>query len=674
LGEPYYMLLPEVVGVLLTGNLPAEATATDLVLTVTSRLRELGVVGKFVEYLGSGVKQLSLTDRAVLANMSPEYGATMGFFPVDEQTLSYLKLTGRDPELIEIADTYCRRQQLFNFYDHEPRYSELIEIDMSEIEPSMAGPKLPHQRFGLKDLKKSFYTSMKKDFGREVPEVSEETIDPSSRRSQRSDIYVDDRKEIALGENRESLTHGSVVIAALSSCTNTSSPELMIGAGLLARNARRCGLKPPPYVKTSLAPGSRAVTGYLDKLGLLEDLEALKFNLVGYGCSSCIGNSGPLPEAVESAIKSKDLVAASVICGNRNFEGRISPLTLANYLASPPLVVAIALAGTVDIDVSCEPLGFDENDNPVYLSDIWPAEEDVDAAISEVMDPELFREKYSDIFEGNQLWKNIEIPEGKVYRWAKDSTYIKCPPFFEGMKKTVLAPRDIKNARCLGVFSDSVTTDHISPAGAIPVDSPAGRYLQASGIKPAQFNTYGSRRGNHEVMMRGTFGNIRLDNKLVVEEGGYTRHFPSGDRMFIYDAAMKYISEDVPLIVLAGKQYGTGSSRDWAAKGTELLGVKMVIAESYERIHRSNLIGMGVLPAQFEEGQSWESLGLSGAEEYSISGIESIKPAKKLQVKAVKDDGSEIQFEVTARLDSAVEVEYYRHGGILRYVLRQLLD
>jgi aconitate hydratase len=674
LGEPYYMLLPEVVGVRLSGRLPERATATDLVLTVTSQLRELGVVGKFVEYFGPGVKNINLTDRAVLANMAPEYGATMGFFPVDDKTISYLELTGRDPQLVRLAETYCRKQNLFSDQQATPLYSETIEIDMGTVEPAMAGPKLPYQGFSLKDLKESFYSSMNNEFDHEIPEDKVGKLKSDTKKEARENIYADSSVDIEIDSQKEKLTHGSVVIAALSSCTNTSSPELMIGAGLLARKARQKGLIPPAYVKTSLAPGSRAVTGYLDKLGLLEDLEALNFNLVGYGCSSCIGNSGPLPAPVEKAIKENNLVAASVICGNRNFEGRISPLTLANYLASPPLVVAVSLAGTVDIDFTSEPLATDSDGQPVYLDDIWPTQAEVDAALEDALSPELFKRKYSDLFEGSKLWENIEIPEDKVYNWASDSTYIKCPPFFEGMEKNVTEPENICGARCLATFGDSVTTDHISPAGAIPVDSPAGRYLKENGVGPGEFNTYGSRRGNHEVMMRGTFGNIRLDNNLVEEQGGYTRYFPAGDKMFIYDAAMKYISHDVPLIVLAGKQYGTGSSRDWAAKGTELLGVKIVIAESYERIHRANLIGMGVLPAQFEAGKNWENLGLTGDERYSVSGIDSLEPGKSLDVTASRDNGEEISFEVTARLDSAVEVEYYRSGGILRYVLRQLLD
>ncbi len=677
LGEPYYILLPEVVGVKLTGELPAGVTATDLVLNITSRLREEQVVGKYVEYFGPGARKLTLTDRAIISNMTPEYGATMGFFPVDEETLSYLRQTGRSPKKVKLVEKYCKQQQLFyHAQQSAPVYSDTLEIDLDQIDPTVAGPTLPHQQISLHNLKNSFKQSVQDDFtGIEVSSSPPEKLEPEpdKKLDLRQDYYPADRVSVTVDGQDCSITHGSIVIAALASCTNTSSPALMIGAGILARNAVERGLKVPPYVKTSFAPGSRAVTGYLETLGLLEPLEELNFHLVGYGCTSCIGNSGPLAPEVEEAIVKEKLAVSSVICGNRNFEGRISPLTRGNYLVSPPLVVALAIAGTVDIDLSVEPLGTDSEGNPVYLEDLWPDQSEIKMAIDRALDPKLFQERYSDMFEGNELWQNMQIPSGKVYDWDPGSTYIKCPPFFKNMSRDVRPPADIEAARCLALLGDSVTTDHISPAGDIPEDSPAADYLRSNGVSPEEFNTYGSRRGNHEVMMRGTFANVRLDNQLVSRRGGYTRYFPGDKITSIYEAAMNYQEKNIPLIIMAGKQYGTGSSRDWAAKGTQLLGVDVVIAESYERIHRANLIGMGVLPAQFEKKENWKSLGLDGTETYSISGIEGVESGDKLKITATAADNSTTEFSVRARLDSDVEVKYYRHGGILQYVLRQML-
>ncbi len=661
LGQPYYMLAPRVVGFRLTGELPEGATATDLVLTVTEMLRRHGVVGKFVEFYGPGVAKLSLADRATIANMAPEYGATMGFFPVDEETLHYLRQTARPPELVELVERYTKATGLFRTGNEETLYSEHLELDMSTVEPSLAGPKRPQDRVSLSGVKASFTEHLTKPVTERGFGLKPEEIDRQVTVKRPGEEFA--------------LKHGSVVIAAITSCTNTSNPSVMIGAGLLAKKAVEAGLDVQPWVKTSLAPGSRVVTDYLERAGLMPFLEALRFHLVGYGCTTCIGNSGPLPDDIRQAIETGDLVAAAVLSGNRNFEGRVNPSVKANYLASPMLVVAFALAGRIDIDLTREPLGYDPNGEPVYLKDIWPSQAEIQEAIRQALDPEEFEKEYAAVFEGDERWKALPAPTGELYEWDPDSTYIQEPPFFQGMPLEPEPPRDIQGARVLALFGDSITTDHISPAGAIPPDSPAGRYLQAKGVPVAEFNTYGSRRGNHEVMMRGTFANIRIKNLLLGgKEGGYTIKFPENEEMWIFDAAMKYKAEGTPLIVLAGKEYGTGSSRDWAAKGPALLGVKAVIAESFERIHRSNLIGMGVLPLEFKPGDSWKSLGLTGREVYTISGIaEGLVPRKTLTVTATREDGSEIRFEVTARLDTPVEVEYYQNGGILQTVLRKLL-
>jgi len=661
LGQPYYMLAPRVVGFKLTGELPEGATATDLVLTITEMLRRHGVVGKFVEFYGPGVKKLSLADRATIANMAPEYGATMGFFPVDEETLHYLRLTARPEELVDLVERYTKATGLFRTGEEETLYSEHVELDMGTVEPSLAGPKRPQDRVTLAGLKASFKEHLTKPLTERGFGLKEDELDKN--------VVVERPDEDFI------LHHGSVVIAAITSCTNTSNPSVMIGAGLVAKKAVERGLATKPWVKTSLAPGSKVVTDYLERAGLLSFLEALRFHLVGYGCTTCIGNSGPLPKDIAEAIEKGDLVTASVLSGNRNFEGRVNPLVKANYLASPMLVVAYALAGRVDIDLASEPLGYDPNGEPVYLKDIWPTQEEIQKAIRESLSPEYFKEEYAHVFEGDERWKTLDAPSGELYEWDPNSTYIQEPPFFKDMPLEPPPPRDIKGARVLALFGDSITTDHISPAGAIPPESPAGRYLLERGVPVSEFNTYGSRRGNHEVMMRGTFANIRIKNLLLGgKEGGFTLKFPEGEEMWIFDAAMKYKEEGTPLIVLAGKEYGTGSSRDWAAKGPALLGVKAVIAESFERIHRSNLVGMGVLPLEFKPGESWKSLGLTGRELYDIAGIEEgLAPHKTLTVTATREDGTKVSFEVTARLDTPVEVEYYKNGGILQTVLRKLL-
>jgi len=691
LGQPYYMLTPQVIGFKLTGQLREGVTATDLVLTVTQILRKKGVVGKFVEYYGPGLSHLSLADRATIANMAPEYGATMGFFPVDQQTLDYLRLTGRGEEHVAVVEAYCKEQGLFRTDSTpDPVFTDTVELDMAEVESSLAGPKRPQDRVPLRQMKQAFLTSLSSVYGRDVELPGENGDDPMQWEEEggssvmpetkpevrRHDLYKNYGVEVEANGVRFLLTHGSVVIAAITSCTNTSNPQVMLGAGLLAKKAVERGLSVKPWVKTSLAPGSKVVTDYLKAAGLTPYLEALRFHLVGYGCTTCIGNSGPLAAEIARAVKEHDLVVAAVLSGNRNFEGRINPLTRANYLTSPPLVVAFALAGTVDIDMENEPIGLDPSGEPVYLRDIWPTIEEINEAIRSAVKPEMFRQRYANVFEGEEHWKSLPVPGGELYAWDPESTYIKEPPFFQEMTPEVPPLRDIEGARVLALLGDTVTTDHISPAGAIPVDSPAGRYLMEQGVQPEEFNSFGSRRGNHEVMMRGTFGNIRLRNQLVPGvEGGWTVHFPDGEKMFIYDAAMRYQEEGVPLLVIAGKEYGTGSSRDWAAKGTLLLGVRAVIAESFERIHRSNLVGMGVLPLQFKPGQNHQTLGLTGNEVYEIRGIaDGLKPHKELTVRARRDDGSEVAFQVIARVDSAVEVDYYRHGGILQAVLRGMVE
>lgn len=661
LGQPLVMLAPDVIGFRLSGRLSEGVTATDLVLTVTQMLREHGAVGKFVEFFGPGLDHMSLPDRATIANMSPEYGATMGFFPVDGVTLDYLHLTGRSA-LVDRVERYTKEQGLFRSEGaDDPAYSELLELDMSDVETSLAGPRLPHNRIPLSEMKKRFHQAVTKPrleggFGMTEVEANKKT-------------------EVRSNGTLDSIGHGALVIAAITSCTNTSNPSVMIGAGLVARKAVERGLKVKPFVKTSLAPGSQVVSEYLADSGLLEPLAELGFNIVGYGCTTCIGNSGPLPGEVIKAINEVDLVSAAVLSGNRNFEGRINPHVQANYLASPPLVVAYALAGTVDIDLLNDPLGTDDDGEAVYLRDIWPTNEEIRQTIEASISPKMFQKRYSDVFTGNETWNQIPTSGGELYEWDPESTYIQEPPFFLDLTADLPNIEPIRGAHVLVLLGDSVTTDHISPAGAIPVESPAGEYLMAHDVQPREFNSYGSRRGNDRVMTRGTFGNIRLKNLLVPDtEGGITRYLPEDKQMSIYAASVKYQEADIPLIVLAGKQYGSGSSRDWAAKGTLLLGIKAVIAESYERIHRSNLIGMGVLPLQFKEGQSAVSLGLSGEETFSILGLDNdLQTGQVLKVVAEKDSGEKIEFEVVTRLDTPIEIDYYRNGGILHTVLRQML-
>jgi len=649
LGQPLSMLVPDVVGFKLHGRLPEGATATDLVLTVTEMLRKKGVVGQFVEFYGTGLSNLTLPDRATIANMAPEYGATMGFFPVDAETLAYLRFTGRSAERLALVDAYTKMQGIFRTDETpDPLFSDTLELDLGKVEPTLAGPKRPQDRVPLRQAKSSFAKAMEGTAQKHVNVKNN-------------------------GDHFE-LSNGSVVIAAITSCTNTSNPSLMLGAGLVAKKAVERGLESKPWVKTSLAPGSKVVTDYLQAAGLTQYLEKLKFNLVGFGCTTCIGNSGPLPEAIGSAIKENSLVAVSVLSGNRNFEGRIHPLVRANYLASPPLVVAYALAGRMDFDMEKDSLGNDRTGKPVYLRDIWPTPKEVEETVRKAVSTEMYRKEYGQIFDGDERWRGLKVPEGDLYAWDAKSTYIKLPPFFEEMPKTPSELSDIRNARVLAVLGSSVTTDHISPAGSIQPDGPAGKYLIANGVKPSEFNSYGARRGNHEVMMRGTFANIRLRNQLAPgTEGGWTLYQPSQEKMTIYDAAMRYKQEGVPLVVLAGKEYGAGSSRDWAAKGTLLLGVRAVIAESYERIHRSNLVGMGVLPLQFKPGETAESLGLTGHESFSIDGVSKLTPRAHLRVHARDDQGKEKTFEAIARVDTPEEVAYYRNGGILPYVLRQML-
>jgi len=649
LGQPSSMLIPEVVGFRLHGRLREGATATDLVLTVTEMLRKKGVVGKFVEFYGSGLSSLSVPDRATIANMAPEYGATMGFFPVDTETLAYLRFTGRAAEQIALVEAYCKEQMLFRTDETPaPLFNDTLELDLGTVEPTVAGPKRPQDRVPLRQAKTSFT---------KVVEGTPVKIVPVRNNGDSFD-----------------LSSGAVVIAAITSCTNTSNPSLMLGAGLLAKKAVERGLHVKPWVKTSLAPGSKVVTDYLQAAGLTPYLDKLNFHLVGYGCTTCIGNSGPLPENIGAAIKENNLIAVAVLSGNRNFEGRIHPLVRANYLASPPLVVAYALAGRMDLDLTTEPLGCDSNGKPVYLREIWPTPQEIESTVRSAVSTSQYSKEYGEVFEGDAHWKSMPIPQGDIYKWDAKSTYIKMPPYFENMPKTPAALSDIHGAHVLAILGDSVTTDHISPAGSIPVDSPAGKYLIANGVKPHDFNSYGARRGNHEVMMRGTFANIRLRNQLAPgTEGGWTLYLPGGEKMSIYDAAVKYREAGVPLVVLAGKEYGSGSSRDWAAKGTRLLGVRAVIAESYERIHRSNLVGMGVLPLEFKSGENRESLGLAGHEIFEIEGVASLSPKKAITVHAKSDDGKVKTFTASARVDTPEEVSYYQHGGILQYVLRQML-
>jgi aconitate hydratase len=648
LGQPLSMLIPQVVGFKLHGRLHEGATATDLVLTVTQMLRKKGVVGKFVEFYGAGLSSLTLPDRATIGNMAPEYGATMGFFPVDAETLAYLRFTGRDEAQVKLVEAYTKEQGLFRTdATPDPKFSDTLELDLADVVPTIAGPKRPQDKVPLTQAKSVFEKSL--------------AAAP---------------KRVSVQNNGDSfdIADGSVVIAAITSCTNTSNPSLMLGAGILAKKAVERGLKSKPWVKTSLAPGSMVVSDYLKKSGLMPFLDELKFNLVGYGCTTCIGNSGPLPEAIGKAIKENDLVAVSVLSGNRNFEGRINSLCRANYLASPPLVVAYALAGRMDFDMEKDALGTDKNGKPVYLREIWPTPQEVETLMRSAVSTEMFRKEYADVFTGDNRWRALPVPKGDLYAWDAKSTYIKLPPFFEGMPAKPPALQDLKGLRVLALLGDSVTTDHISPAGSIPADSPAGKCLIASGVQPKDFNSYGARRGNHEVMMRGTFANIRLRNQLAPgTEGGWTLHQPSGEKMTIFDAAEKYRAEGVPLMVIAGEEYGAGSSRDWAAKGTLLLGVRAVLAVSFERIHRSNLIGMGVLPLEFQNGDSAESLGLTGTEKFAIEGLaKDFKPRKTVRVTARDDAGKEKSFSAIVRIDTPVEAAYYQHGGILHYVLRQM--
>jgi aconitate hydratase len=662
LGQPMDMLLPDVIGFKLYGKLSEGVTATDLVLTVTQMLRAKGVVGKFVEFFGPGLAGMSLPDRATIGNMAPEYGATMGFFPVDKETLRYMRFTGRSEEVIERTEAYLRAQGLFHDENTtEPEYTDTLELDLGSVVPSLAGPKRPQDRIPLNEMKETFENALKAPVKERGFELSPEAL----------------ARKGTVGTNGGSyqIGHGTVVIAAITSCTNTSNPSVLVAAGLVAKKAVEKGLNVAPQVKTSLAPGSRVVTEYLTKAGLIDPLSKLGFNLVAYGCTTCIGNSGPLPGEVAKAVSSNDLVAAAVLSGNRNFEGRIHSLVKANYLASPPLVVAYALAGTVDIDLVKEPLGTGANGQPVYLKDIWPTTQEVREAIEQNVTSEMYRTKYADVFTGSDMWREIKVSGGDLYDWDETSTYIQHPPFFQEVTPDVPSVSDIKGARVLGLFRDSITTDHISPAGSIALDSPAGKYLQERGVEYKDFNSYGSRRGNDRVMARGTFANIRIKNQLVTpKEGNWTKHMPSGEVMPFFDVAMKYKEEGVPSIVIAGKEYGTGSSRDWAAKGPLLQGVKAVIAESFERIHRSNLVGMGILPLQFVDGQNAESLGLEGDEVYDITGLrDDMPPQSLMNVKATKPDGSTVEFKAKALLNTEVEVNYYRNGGILHTVLRNMV-
>ena len=655
LGQSVSMLIPRVVGFRLTGELPEGATATDLVLTITEMLRSHGVVGKFVEFYGEGVADVPLANRVTIGNMSPEFGSTAAVFPIDDETLRYLRLTGRAEEQIELVAAYAKAQGLWHDPAHEPAYSETLELNLADVRPSIAGPKRPQDRIALTDAKATF-----------VRDLANYTDDPAATAQvEGSDIEIG---------------HGAVVIAAITSCTNTSNPSVMIGAGLVAKKAVERGLSRQPWVKTTLAPGSQVVTDYLERAGLTPYLDKIGFDLVGYGCTTCIGNSGPLPTEVSAAVHEADLAVTSVLSGNRNFEGRINPDVKMNYLASPPLVVAYALAGRMDIDITSEPLGYDPEGEPVFLADLWPTQQEIEETVSATIDPQMFASRYADVFAGDEQWQQLPTPTGKTFTWDSESTYVRKPPYFDGMALQPAAVTDIAGARVLARLGDSVTTDHISPAGAIKRDSPAGRYLMDHGVEPRDFNSYGSRRGNHEVMIRGTFGNIRLRNQLLDDvEGGYTVDLldPERPQVFIYDAAQSYAAADVPLIVLAGKEYGSGSSRDWAAKGTKLLGVRAVIAESYERIHRSNLVGMGVLPLQFAEGESAATLGLDGTEEFSIAGVSQLNSGEipaTVAVTATRGDGTTVSFDAVVRIDTPGEADYYRNGGILPYVLRSLLD
>ncbi len=692
LGQPIYFIMPEVIGLKLTGKLPLGSTATDLVLTVANLLRKYGVVGKFVEVFGPGLDHLTVPDRATIGNMSPEFGCTITYFPIDEKTLEYMRKSNRSEEQVKLVEDYCKTNLLWRTGNENIHYTDVVELDLCTVQPSVAGPKRPQDKILLKDLKDKFIQLMDENYGRKylvkpVEQLSRwfaegggqpiEAPLPMPPETKIEEKIQDGIKTVwvTVGHEKFEISDGSVAIAAITSCTNTSNPFVMIGAGLVARKARQHGLDVKPWVKTSLAPGSKVVTDYLEKADLLDDLEALQFHLVGYGCTSCIGNSGPLPPYIAQAVDEHDLVVTSVLSGNRNFEARIHPQVRMNFLMSPMLVVAYAIAGRVDIDLINDPISYDPNQQPVYLKDIWPTDEEINDLLSQVLSPKDFAKSYGEIFEGNDIWKKLNVPNEKLYIWDKSSTYIKEIPFFYNISEEPEPLKDISDARVLLMLGDSVTTDHISPAGSFNEHSPAGKYLMSQGVERKDFNSYGSRRGNDEVMVRGTFANVRIKNQLVTKEGGFTKYLPDGEEMPVYDAAMKYKENGTPLIVLAGKEYGSGSSRDWAAKGTFLLGVKAVIAESYERIHRSNLVGMGVLPLEYKQGETALGLGLGGNETFTITGIATdIKPLKEVNVIAKKEDGTEIKFNAIARMDSLIEIEYYRNGGILQYVLRQFLE
>ncbi len=693
LGQPIYFISPEVIGLKLTGKLPVGTTATDLVLTIANLLRKYGVVGKFVEVFGPGLDNLSVPDRATIGNMSPEFGCTITYFPIDDKTLEYMRSSNRSEKQIQLVEDYCKANMLWRKDEDEINYTDVLELDISTIQPSVAGPKRPQDKILLKDLKEKFIELEHTSFGRKYIEPSEreEAIvrwkeeggsQPAKQpHDPAPDVEIEAKMKngfktvwISHGNEKFMVSDGAVAIAAITSCTNTSNPFVMIGAGLVAKKAREHGIDVKPWVKTSLAPGSKVVTDYLEKADLLKDLEALQFHLVGYGCTSCIGNSGPLPPEISKAVEENDLIVTSVLSGNRNFEARIHPQVKMNFLMSPMLVVAFALVGRVDIDLTTEPLSNDRNGKPVYLKDIWPTDDEIHEVMKKVLTPKDFKKNYDEIFDGNEIWRNLEVPDDKIYKWDDDSTYIKEVPFFRNLSDEPKELKNIEGARALLVLGDSITTDHISPAGAFAEDSAAGQYLKSRGVEKKNFNSYGSRRGNDEVMVRGTFANVRIKNQLAEQEGGYTTYLPTGEEMTVYEAAQKYIKDKTPLIVLTGKEYGSGSSRDWAAKGTFLLGIKAVLAESYERIHRSNLIMMGVLPLQYLEGESAKSHGLTGNEHFNITGIENdLTPSKKVTVTAKNKDGKEIEFKAIARLDSPIEVAYYQNEGILQYVLRQFL-
>ncbi len=695
LGQPIYFIMPEVIGLKLTGKLPLGSTATDLVLTIANSLRKFGVVGKFVEVFGEGLDNLSVPDRATIGNMSPEFGCTVTYFPIDDKTLEYMRKSNRSEEQIALVETYCKTNMLWRENEEKITYTGVLELDLSSIEPTVAGPKRPQDKILLKNLKDQFISLLDNSFDRkyishtdreiaksitrfegEGGDLSVSMSDSNTATTEVKSKEINGLKTIWITRRQEKfmLSDGAVTIAAITSCTNTSNPYVMIGAGLVARKAREHGIEVKPWVKTSLAPGSKVVTDYLEKADLMKDLEALQFHLVGYGCTSCIGNSGPLPPDIAKAVDEQNLVVTSVLSGNRNFEARIHPQVKMNFLMSPMLVVAFAIAGRIDIDLINEPISFDSNQEPVFLKDIWPTDNEINEILDQVLSPGDFAKNYGEIFEGNETWRNLEVPGGKLYNWDESSTYIKEIPFFKNISEHPKPLLDILNARALLVLGDSVTTDHISPAGAFTEYSDSGKYLSARGVEKKNFNSYGSRRGNDEVMVRGTFANVRIKNKLAGKEGGFTQYLPTGEEMTVFDAAEKYRESHTPLLVLAGKEYGSGSSRDWAAKGTFLLGVKCVLAETYERIHRSNLVGMGVLPLQYKDGENAESIGLTGKEIFTIVGIANdIQPFKEVLVSAKNEKGNEVKFIAIVRLDSQIEIEYYRNGGILQYVLRQFL-